>query len=82
MKRFIAIALTLLVLVTILASCNAQVVDANYYFDRAIVYLPNGEVVEGELQSWTDYEDSDQIQVKIDGKVYYCHHSNVVLIKD
>ena len=78
----IVIVAVLFICVTLLTSCNQQVADTTYKFDRAIIYLPNGEIVEGEVDSWCDYEDSDQIQVTIDGTTYYCHHSNVVLIKE
>jgi ribosomal protein S1 len=56
--------------------------DLTYYYDRAIIYLPNGEIVEGKVTSWTDFKDGDQIQVKIDGKTYLVHSSNVVLISE
>lgn len=65
-----------------LTGCNQQLVDFTYSYERAIIYLPNGEVLEGKVQSWTDYEDGDQIQVKIDGKQYLVHSSNVVLISE
>ena len=42
----------------------------------------NGEIVEGKVSSWTDFEDGDQIQVKINGKSYLVHSSNIVLISD
>lgn len=68
---------------TALTSCgNMQLIDTTYSFERAIVSLPNGEVIEGEVQSWTDYENSDQIQVKIDGKTYLVHSSDIVLISE
>ena len=51
-------------------------------YEYAIIGLPNGEVVEGRVSSWTDFEDGDQIQVKIDGKTYLVHSSNVVLISN
>lgn len=82
MKKFICIVLTAVMLVAVLCGCNKQLVDLNYKFDRAVLYLPNGEVVEGEVQSWTDYEEGDQIQVKIDGKTYLVHSSQVVLIAE
>ena len=62
------------------AGCNKQMVDLTYSYEYAIIGLPNGEVVEGKVTSWTDYEDGDQLQVKIDGKTYLVHSSNVVLI--
>ena len=82
MKKYIAIALAavLLIGVLILAGCNKQLVDLTYSYEYAIIALPNGEIVEGKVTSWTDFEDGDQIQVKIDGKTYLVHSSNVVLI--
>lgn len=56
--------------------------DTVYSFDKAIISLPNGDIVEGKIDSWTDYEDGDQIQVKINGVVYLVHSSDVVLIKE
>ena len=82
MKKIIAIlvAIILLLAVTLLTGCNKQVLDLTYSYEYAIIGLPNGEVVEGKVTSWTDYEDGDQLQVKIDGKTYLVHSSNVVLI--
>lgn len=65
-----------------LSACNRQIVDTTWSYDRAIVYLPDGTVVEGDVESWTDYEDGDQIQIKIDGKTYLVHSMNVVLISE
>ena len=61
---------------------NMQMLDTTYSFEKAIISLPNGEVIEGEVESWTDFEDGDQIQVKINGKQYLTHISNVVLISE
>ena len=61
---------------------NRQLMDTNYHFDRAILKLPNGEIVEGKLNSWLDFDDSDVIQVKIDGKTYLTSYVNVCLIDD
>ena len=61
---------------------NRQLLDTKYHFDRAIVRLPNGEVVEGKLTSWLDFDDSDVIQVKIDGTTYLTSYVNVCLIND
>ena len=82
MKKVIAflLAVILVVGVLLLAGCNKQMVDLTYSYEYAIIGLPNGETVEGKVTSWTDFEDGDQIQVKIDGKTYLVHSSNVVLI--
>lgn len=61
---------------------NRQLLDTKFHFDRAIVKLPNGEVVEGKLTSWLDFDDSDVIQVKIDGKTYLTSYLNVCLINE
>ncbi len=84
MKKKLLIGLTSLGLMLVgLTGCgNMQVLDTTYSFERAIISLPNGEIIEGEVQSWTDFEDADQIQVKIDGKQYLTHISNVVLISE
>ena len=81
MKKIIALVL-LLTLALGIAGCNKQMVDLTFSYERAILVLPNGEVIEGRVSSWTDFEDGDQIQVKIDGKTYLVHSSNIVLISD
>ena len=81
MKKLFALLLALVLLFT-LTACNKQMVDLTYSYERAILSLPNGEIVEGRVSSWTDFEDGDQIQVRIDGKTYLVHSSNIVLISD
>ena len=79
----IAIALALTIFATTVSGCgNRQIMDTTYKYNYAIVLLANGEVVEGEVQSWLDFENSDQIQVKIDGKTYLVHSMNITLIND
>ena len=84
MKKVIAMLLCVIVLLSalLITGCNKQVVDLTYSYERAILQLPNGEIIEGRVSSWTDFEDGDQIQVKIDGKTYLVHSSNIVLISD
>ena len=84
MKKIIALLLVVIAVLSamLLAGCNKQMVDLTYSYEYAIIGLPNGEVVEGKVSSWTDFEDGDQIQVKIDGKTYLVHSSNVVLISN
>ena len=84
MKKIIALLLAVIVLLSVclLAGCNKQLVDLTYSYEYAIIGLPNGQVVEGKVSSWTDYEDGDQLQIRIDGKTYLVHSSNVVLISN
>ena len=81
MKKFAAFFLALALMLTF-TGCNKQMVDLTYSYERAILSLPNGEIIEGRVSSWTDFEDGDQIQVRIDGKTYLVHSSNIVLISD
>lgn len=81
MKKII-IAIMAVVLLLILTSCNMSMVDTTWSFERAIIRLPDGNVVEGKVQSWLDYENSDMVQVKIDDKVYLTHMTNVCLISE
>lgn len=62
------------------ASCNKQMIDTTYTFDKAILYV-GGEWITINVDSWTDYEDGDQIQVKdTDGNTYLVHSTNITLI--
>lgn len=80
-KKFVVVLMTIIMIV-VLTGCNKTIVDLTYRFDRAIIKLPNGEVIEGKISNWTDYEDGDQIQVKINSKTYLVHSSNIVLISE
>lgn len=55
----VILALVLVAGLVLLAGCNKQMVDLTYSYNRAILSLPNGEVVEGKVSSWTDFEDGD-----------------------
>lgn len=79
-KRFLWLVVVLMSL--LLVGCNKQLIDTTYSFDRAIISLPNGEIIEGKVQSWKDFDDGDQVQVKINEKTYLVHTMNVVLISE
>lgn len=79
MKKIITVILVLIFAV-FLSGCNMQVIDTTYQFDYATIYSPGGEIVaQGKVQSWKDFDDGDQLQVKIDGIMYLTHAGNVVL---
>ena len=86
MKKIIStVLIAVMVLSTMLglSSCgNKQLFDTTYTFNQAIIYLPDGTIVNGKVDSWTDYEDGDQIQVVIGGTTYLVHSSNIALIKN
>lgn len=82
MKKIGAFLLAVALCVSLAACGNRQFIDTTYTYDRAIISLPDGKVIDGEIQSWRDYDDGDQIQVTVDGKTYLVHSSNIVLITD
>lgn len=82
MKRILLALLALAAALLLTACGNRTVIDTVYTFDRAIIALPDGSYIKGEVESWRDFEDGDQLQVTIDGVTYLTHSSNVVLIQD
>lgn len=80
-KRIMAGLIVLIFSVFCLTSCgfNKQIIDLDYKYNYAVIFLPNGDKIEGKVSSWNDYEQSDMIQVKIDGVIYLTHSSNVIL---
>ena len=83
MKKKIMALIAAGVLAIGLTGCgNQQLLDITYTFDKAIIAMPNGAVIEGKVQSWKDRENSDTVQVKIGDITYWTHSSNVVLMTD
>lgn len=82
MKKFVIVMLAAIMLLAICAGCNKQIADTTWSFEKAVVGLPDGSSVSGKVESWCDYENSDMIQVKIDGKSYLTHSVNIVLISE
>lgn len=80
MKKKIIAILCAAVMTFGLTSCgNKKVFDLQYSFNYAIIQLPNGEIVEGKVDSWKDYE-GEQLQVKIDGIIYLTNSYNCTLM--
>ena len=51
-------------------------------FHYAYVYLGGVKIDEGKVTQWRDYDDSDVVQVLMNGKYYLTHYTNVVLVAD
>lgn len=86
MKKKIFSVIGLLVVfaasIIMFAGCgNRDVFDTVYTYDRAIIQLPDGTIVDGPVTKWRDYGDGDQIQVEINGKIYLVHSENITLIQ-
>lgn len=80
MKKLFCLILVL-ALAAALIGCgyNRQIIDLDYKFNYAIIFLPDGSRIEGEVKSWKDFDQSDMLQLKIDGVTYMTHSSNVIL---
>lgn len=82
MKKIICVVL-ILSLALALTACkigNRQVGwDTTQTFTHAILELGNGELVEGTVTSWRDFNDSDTVQFTMNGITYLTHYSKVIL---
>ena len=77
MKRFVFVFGLIAILVSVLlVGCGKHDVDVG---GTAIISLPNGEVVEGELQSITRWSESCY-DVVVDGTKYVVHSKNIAII--
>ena len=82
MKKIAFLLITLLLSSVLIGCGNYDTFDTVYEYDRAIIQLANGEVIEVEIASWCDYE-GEQIQTTTpDGTVYLTSSLRCDLIKD
>ena len=51
-------------------------------FTYCYIVLDGQEIARGSITQWRDYDESDVVQVLVNGKFYLTHYSNVVLIAD
>lgn len=74
---------TVLLMGAFLGGCgNQTLLDTTYTFNYAQFTLPNGEIKEGRIVKWRDY-DGEQIQLKMeDGNTYLVSSYNAVLSVD
>lgn len=82
MKKILCICALTIGMALSMCGCNKQIIDLNYKFNYAYIQLQDGTVIQGEVDSWTDYEDGDQLQIKMGGKTYLVHSMNCTLIYD
>ena len=84
MKKIIIVAALLITLCLCMTGCmqigNQQIgLDTTRTFRWAIIQLGNGELIEGPVDTWRDFNESDVVQVTVDGITYLTHYSNVIL---
>lgn len=62
---------------------NKDLLKVDYNFKKAIIKLPNNEIVTGDVDEWTTYDNKDTLKVKLkNGKQYLGHSSNIILYND
>ena len=89
MKKIVLFTL-LILLVLVLAGCENVHKTGNRItggkdvqtFTYAYVVLGGKEVARGAVTQWRDYDNSDTVQVLVNGKFYLTHYTNVVLVAD
>lgn len=82
MKKNLGTLLLFVFMLFALTGCGTyDIIDTNWSYDYAYISLPNGDVIEGKIQSWKDFEDGDQVQVNIDGVTYLTDTTRCVLVK-
>ena len=90
MKKRIMFVAMLILAVVVLCACSEQVQTGNRItygkdvqtFTYAYIWLGDRMIAEGYITQWRDYENSDVVQIMIDGKYYLTHYSCVVMIAD
>lgn len=84
MKKTIVLVLILFTIVALLSGCmrvgNRTIgLDTKQTFSWGIIQLGNGELIEGPVDVWRDFDDGDEVQITIRGITYLTHYSNIIL---
>ena len=80
-NRIICVVACLMMLVGCMALCscgNYKMFNTTFTYSWAQIKLPNGTIIEGKVDNWTDYE-GDQLQITIDGTTYLVHAANAIM---
>lgn len=81
-NKKLAIVAIIIGIVYGIVACNKDILDLTYKYNYCYIQLQDGTVLQGEVESWTDYEDGDQLQIRMNGKTYLVHSINRTLIYD
>lgn len=83
MKKLLALAAITGSAVLLTACGNKQIIDTTYTFNKAMIKLQDDTVVTVDIESWTDYADGEQLQIKSkDGVTYLVNSVNCTLFAD
>ena len=81
-KRIVLTILTIVLVFSLCACGNRDMSDIVRTFDRVIVKLADGSIVEGKCQDWRRYSNNGMVQVKVNDKIYLIHSVNCTLIAE
>lgn len=83
MKKMLALILVLVLCAIALSACkvgNRQIgFDTTQTFKYAVIQLGNGELIEGEIDTWRDFKESEEVQITINGITYLTSYENVIM---
>lgn len=80
-NRIICVVACMMMLVGCIGLCscgNYKVFDTTFTYSWAQIKLPDGTIVQGKVDNWTDYE-GNQLQITIDGTTYLVHAANAIM---
>ena len=83
MKKVAIFVLFIFIICFCLTSCqigNRKIgIDTTQTFRWAIIQLGNGELIEGPVDYWRDFDESDAVQITVNGVTYLTHYANAIL---
>lgn len=79
MKKIMCLLSMLFLLVGCQDNKKYDLFDTQGY-NYAIIKLPTGEIIEGDIQYWRDFSDGDQLEVKVNDVIYLTSSYNCILI--
>ena len=86
--KIVMLIALLIALVVLFSGCEGKTGNRITYgkdvqtFTYCYIVLGGQEVARGAITQWRDYDNSDVVQVLVNGKFYLTHYSNVVMIAD
>ena len=84
MKKMLSIFI-IIVMAVCFAGCDYRSydwVDTNYHFNKAIIKMPDGEVITVDIAKWADCEGEQLTITTKDGNRYLVSSINCILIEE
>ena len=83
MKKVAIFVLFVFVICFCLTGCqigNRNIgIDTTQTFRWAIIQLGNGELIEGPVDYWRDFDESNAVQITVNGVTYLTHYAHAIL---